>query len=371
MVSKKSAKTSTIESKSETMEELLAKYGGSIHSFSVGNTVKGKIVRKEPGRLIVDIGGKSEGLVAEKTYKEAEKLIANLNVGDEIEARVIVSETPEGYTILSLRNAVENKVWEKVRKSHESGDPLDVKGKSVATSGVTVEIDNLFGFIPSTQLGKAVSKNSQGLIGKHFQAVVIDFDRGSRKVVLSEKEVSEKEELDRAREAIKSIQVGDEFEAEVISVYDFGCFVRINVTLGKKEIPLEGLVHISELSWEKTENVSDVVTEGDSLKVKVIGKQRDKLAFSVKQSGKDPWEKATEKYEVDKRFKGKVVKISDFGVFVQLEPGIEGLVHITKIPPDKKIVRGDEVNIYIEEIDKEARKISLGLVLTEKPIGYK
>jgi small subunit ribosomal protein S1 len=370
VVSKNSSKTSASK-EPQTMDELLLQYGGSFHTFSVGDTVKGKVIRIEPGRLIVDIGGKSEGLVAEKTYKEAEKLIGSLKVGDEIQARVIVSETPEGYTILSLRNAVEDIVWKKIRESHENGLPISVKGKSVAASGIAVEIENLTGFIPGSQLGKTVAKNPQGLVGKHFQAVVIDFDRQNRKVVLSEKEVTEKEELAESREAIKNVKVGDEFEAVVLSVYDFGCFVKVNVLVGKKSVTLEGLVHISELSWEKTESVTEVVSEGDKLSVKVIGKQRDKLAFSVKQAGKDPWEKASEKYEVDMRLKGKVVKVSDFGMFVQLEPGIEGLVHITKIPPDKKFARGDEVNVYIEEVDKETRKISLGLVLTEKPIGYK
>ena len=134
---------------------------------------------------------------------------------------------------------------------------------------------------------------------------------------------------------------------------------------------MEGLVHISEIAWEKVDNPGDLVSEGDEVKVKVIGIKNEKLAFSIKQALKDPWIEADKKYEIDDKVKGKVIRVSDFGLFIQLEPGVEGLLHITKIPPGKNLSRGDEVNVSIEEVDAENRKIALGLVLTEKPVGYK
>jgi small subunit ribosomal protein S1 len=134
---------------------------------------------------------------------------------------------------------------------------------------------------------------------------------------------------------------------------------------------LEGLVHISELSWDKIGKPEEIVSVGDNVKVKVIGKKNGKLALSIKQTQKDPWEEAEKRYPKDKKVEGKVVRVSDFGMFVSLEPGVEGLVHITKIPPTKKFEVGDDVNVVIEEIDSKAKKLSLGLVLTAKPVGYK
>ena len=173
---------------------------------------------------------------------------------------------------------------------------------------------------------------------------------------------------------MKNVKEGEIFDGVVSTVYDFGCFVKIEVPVSKKnkgKVPLEGLVHVSELAWEKVADPNDVVKEGDKVKVKVVGKKNEKLAFSMKQTGKDPWDSAVERYEKDAKVKGKVMKLTDFGVFVQLEPGLEGLVHMTKIPPGKKLGRGDEVQVYVEDVDRENKRISLGLVLTEKPVGYK
>ena len=134
---------------------------------------------------------------------------------------------------------------------------------------------------------------------------------------------------------------------------------------------VEGLVHVSELAWGKVDKPSDVVSEGQKIKVKVIGLKDGKLALSMRQAQKDPWDEVTDKYKPETRVSGKVTRMSDFGAFVQLEPGIEGLVHLTKIPPGTRLSEGQEIDVYVEEVDAKARKLSLGLVLTKKPIGYK
>ena len=374
MTSKSQSKTSSSKPSSrepQTMEELLSAYGGKFSGLSVGSKVKGVVTDKSSGRLVVDIGAKSEGLVAERAYKEAEDYIKSLSVGDEIEGTVLVSETPDGYTILSLRRSAENATWKKLEAAKNNLTPLEVEIIGTAPSGFTVTFNGLNGFIPASQLGRDISKNPQSLIGKKVHAAVIDFDRESNKIVLSEKEISEKDELEKVRGVMKDLKEGDVYEAVVTTIYDFGCFVKIEIPKGKENIPVEGLVHVSELEWNKVDSPTEVVSEGDKVKVKLIGRRNGKLAFSIKQTQKDPWQEISEKYKKDDKAKGKVVKVSDFGVFVSLEPGVEGLVHITKIPPDKKLHVGDEVNVYIEDIDKEAKKLSLGLILTEKPVGYK
>ena len=375
MVSKsktqKSSKTPPKGKEPQTMEELLSAYGGKFSGLSVGTKVKGIVTEKTKGKLVVNIGAKSEGLVAERAYKEAIDYIKTLSVGDEIEGNVLVSETPDGYTILSLRRSAENATWKHIETAKNNLAPVDIEVKGVVPSGLTVYYNGLTGFIPATQLGKEISKNLQSLIGKKVQAVVIDFDRDSRKIILSEKEVSEKEELESIRSAMKILKEGDIFDGEVTTIYDFGCFVKIEVGKGKEIIPLEGLVHVSEIKWNKVDNPGEVIKVGDKVKVKLIGRRNSKLAFSIRQTLEDPWMQISEKYIKEKEYKGTVTKISDFGVFIQLEPGVEGLIHITKIPPDKKLHTGDEVKVYIEDIDKEGKKLSLGLVLTAKPVGYK
>lgn len=370
---KSSKSSSSSKAEPQTMADLLAAYGDSVKRLSLGDKVTGTITAKLPGRVVVDIGGKSEGIIAEKAYKEAESLIRNLKVGDKIHAQVIVSETPDGYTVLSLRQATQDASWKRLEDSENNGTPIMVEGRVLTSAGIMVDVNGLTGFIPKSQLGKTTSKNLQNLIGKRFEAVVIDTDRISNKVVLSEKEISEKDELELVRNAIKTVKDGDVFEGEVTSIYDFGCFVKIEVPIkeSKEKVELEGLVHISELSWDKVARSEDAFRVGEKVKVKVIGKTNGKLALSVRQTQVDPWEQIEEKYKKEARVKGTISKVTDFGVFVQLEPGIEGLVHLTKIPPGKKLLRGDSVNVYVEEVDPNEKRISLGLVLTEKPVGYK
>jgi len=368
------AKQSSVKviGESSVMEKLLAKHEAEVKSYSQGDKVRGKIQEITPKRVVVDIGGKSEAIVAEKAFKEAESYIKTLKVGDIVEASVIIPETYDGFTILSFRHASANASWKRVEVAEKKGTPLKVDVRSVLTSGLMVSVGGLTGFIPRSQLGKAIVKDLDSLVGKKISAVVIDTDRGSNKVVLSEKEVSEADELAIVRDAIKNIKEGKVFEGVVTTIYDFGCFVTINAAKkGKDKVELDGLVHISELSWDKIGKPEDEVKVGDKVKVKVIGKTKGKLALSMKQTKEDPWDTIEKKYKKDGKVEGKVVKQSDFGVFIQLEPGVEGLIHLTKIPPGKKLGRGDKVNVYIEEVDKKEKRISLGLVLTAKPVGYK
>lgn len=378
MASKKkpSKKKSTSSRKStrepQTMEELLAEAKTPISAFSKGQKVEGKVINISKKSVTFDIGGKSEGLVAERAFVEAKDFIKSLKVRDIVAATVLIPETPEGFTILSLREAARSASWQKVEKAAASGSPISVLGTGANPSGVTVEVAGLSGFIPNFQIGKEASKNISALVGKSFEAIPIELDRNTNKVVLSEKAVSEAHDIALAERALKKVKEGEVYEGVVTTVVDFGAFVRIEVALTKKEkVPVEGLVHISELSWEKVDEVKSVVSEGDKVKVKVIGSKAGRLALSVKQAKPDPWQEAKEKYKKDTKLEGKVVRISNFGTFVQLAPGVEGLIHITKIPPGEKLKEGQEVDVYVEDVDEKERRLSLGLVLKKKPVGYK
>ena len=353
------------------MEKLLKLYGGKPKSLKRGQEVVGVVIEKNPKSLVLDIGAKAEGIVAEKAFEEAKDYIKSLKVGDKVTAEVIVGENPEGYVILSLRKVAQEAAWKKLLEAKKKNKPVGVLVKAANPSGLLVEVAGLTGFIPGSQLSRSLSQNPAKLVGSVLKALIIELDREENKIVLSEREVSEEEDIKLIKEALEQIREGEIYSGKVTTITDFGCFVKISVKVGSQKVNLEGLVHISELSWEKVEKVSDVVSEGDRVKVSVIGKKQSKLALSIKQAEKDPWLEAEKRYQKETRLKGKVVKISDFGCFVQLEPGIEGLVHVTKIPPNMRLQLGQEVSDYIEEIDAKARKISLGLVLTEKPVGYK
>ena len=353
------------------MEELLAQFEAPI-ALTRGQRVKGKVTAITKKNVVVDIGGKSEGLVAERAFQEAKDFIKTLNVGDEVTASILIPETPDGFSILSLRAAAHDATWKKIEESQKKGMPIYVLGVSVSASGLMVEIDDLVGFIPTSLLGKKAQANPQELVGKRISAVVVEWARGENKIVLSERDVSEAGEIKLSYEAMDKVKTGSILEGKVSKIYNFGCFVKVDVAIKKdKIVPVEGLVHVSEMSWEKVKDPNELVREGDTVSVKVLGNVNGRLSFSIKKAQKDPWEGIEDKFKKDARLKGKVVKLSDYGVFVQLTPGVEGLVHMTKIPPGEKLEEGKEVNVYVEEIDSKSRKISLGLVLTRKPVGYK
>ncbi len=382
MTQKKTSKDKVSENSSITMEKLLSQYQGTPFALKRGDRVKGVIVAKEAKKLVVDIGGKGEGIVAEKAYQEAREYIKTLKVGDEIEAMVIVGETPDGYTILSLRSAIHDAIWGRLESAKKEKKPLAVMVKNVSSSGLTVDIEGQFGFIPASQIGKELSRNLNDLVGKHIKAVVIDLDRRDNKIVLSEKEISEAEDIKLIARAMERIKEGEIYDGKISLVANFGAFVAIEVEVGKppvrgtsgsggEKVAVEGLVHISEVSWGKTENIRDVLKEGDIISVKVIGKRDGRLSLSIKQAKVDPWTTVAKKFKKDEKYSGVVTKISDYGVFVALEEGVEGLIHITKIPPGMNLKVNDKVDVIAEEIDINNKKISLGLVLTAKPLGYK
>lgn len=374
-LNKKTTKTGKVP---QTMDELLAIYGSSVRNFRTGDLIEGKVLSITDRAMIVDIGGKSEGIVAEKAFNEARDFISGLSVGDQIKASVIAPQNFDGQVILSLRNSARGVVWDRLQECYDEGKPLTVKGKQRTQSGLIVEIEGINGFIPMSLFGRESSKDLTKLIDKHFQAVIVDLDRSETKVVLSEKLVSEADEIKILKKAIAKVKENSIYDGVITTVTNFGVFVTIDIATGKEELKVDGLVHISELSWEKIDNPASKFQEGDKTKVMVIGKEKPKkgggipkLSLSIKKAMDDPWEKALKKYPKDTKIKGKVTKVTDFGVFVSVEEGVEGLIHLTKIPPGKKLEKGDEVSVYVEDIDEKEKKLSLGLVLTAKPVTYR
>jgi small subunit ribosomal protein S1 len=367
--SKKTEATSAIQStsKAKTMADLLKNY--SWHGFKKGEVVEGIITEKNNKAVWVDIGAKTEGLILTKELRVARDFVNRLKVGDKINVSIFQPENENGYPLLSFRKTLNNFVWGEFEEKLKTGESIKVRGKEVNKGGLVVDVNGFFGFIPTSCFGAKMADKIKDLINKNFEAKIIEVDREKNRLILSEKEVSEKALLKEQKEALKKIKVGDVFEGEISGVMPFGLFVKVKV--GK--YPVEGLVHISEISWEKVDEPSKFYKPGDKVKVKTLlaDKKTGKINFSLKQLQEDPWAKIEKDYPIDTKVKGEVVRLAPFGVFVALDKGIEGLIHISKIPAEKALKVGDKIDCFVESIDKEARKMSLGLVLKEKPIGYK
>ncbi|MGB9911567.1 MAG: 30S ribosomal protein S1 [Microgenomates group bacterium] len=366
-----SAKPKKSSSEPQTMEELLASVNYQFPTLTIGQEVEGIITEKNKGGIYIDIGGKREGVVLNKEMKLLADFIKDLKVGDKIKAIVVQPENDKGQTLLSLKNAVLDQVWQEMEEKLKTGETVKVKGLQVNKGGLLVEIKGLQGFIPVSQFSSSYLEKIEKLPGKQIEVKVIEVDKEKNRLVFSEKAVSEAEILEQQKKVLKKIKKENLVEGEIVNIMPFGYFVK--VTLPQEDIVLDGFVHISEISWEKVDDPSKFYKQGEKLKFKVLGvdEKTGRLNLSIKRLFPDPWEGIENKYPPDAKVKGVITKIAPFGLLVNLEPGIEGLVHISKIPVEKKFKEGEKIDCFVEFLDKENRRLSLGLVLTEKPIGYK
>jgi ribosomal protein S1 len=376
----KKSKTSTSKTSSAkkagslTMAELLAKSSNPVRGLKKLERIDATFREIDGNKAIFDIGGKSEGVIQDLAFAEARDFLRMLKPGDSVRALVLDPENREGNAVLSVRHAVREQFWGALEEAYERGTAVSVVGKSVSEKGVMVLVDAVTAFIPRSQLGEKALKNPERLVEKTFKVKILDLDREKNRIVLSEKAVSEAESIAASKKAMKEVEEGDMYKGIVTTIVPFGAFVEIAVPVGESDqtVSVEGLVHVSEISWAKVHHPSEMLSEGDKVKVVVLGSDDNKLAFSMRRALEDPWTKVVDEFDVDDRVTGKVVRTSDFGVFVELKPGVEGLIHITKIPPGSSFAKGDSVSCYIEDINIDERRIGLGIaVTTSKPIGYK
>jgi len=395
---KSSKKTSSINS----MEELLAQTGHKIKTLKKGDRVKAKITDKAKRVVFFDVGVKTEGILASREREYIGDFLKTLKIGDEVKARVVLPENEKGQILLSLREAASDWKWGLFEEFLKSGEAVEVRGLDATRGGMIARFMDMRGFIPTSQFGRQHLGKLKNLYNKLFKVKIIEVDREKNRLIFSEKQVSEAEMLKKQEEALSKIKVGETYEGVISGVMSFGLFVRVAVGNAqqsikkkiekkkkkekaddkketkkekerKKDLYLEGLVHISEISWEKVDNLPKLYKTGQKVKVKVIGVEEGtgKLTLSIKRLKPDPWEELVKDFKKGAKVKGKITKLAGFGAFVKLKAGVEGLIHISKIPADRDMKVGDEVEVYVESLDKKQRRISLGLVLKEKPVGYK
>jgi len=354
---------------SKTMEDLIKRTGYQLRGLKKGAQVEGVVTDVSKRTALVDIGAKTEGVVIDKEYETTKDFISQMKVGDKVRITIVSPENDKGQILLSLRQAALDHKWNFFEQCLKTEEAVEVRGLEINKGGLIARFMNVRGFIPASQLGRKYLGKPEELQNRLFKAKVIEVNREKNRLIFSEKQISEAEAIADKKKALKKVKKGDIYQGKVSGIMPFGIFVHVE----DKGLFLEGLVHISEVSWERVENLNEIFKVGQKIKVKVldIDEASAKLNLSVKQLEEDPWQKIAKKYTKDKKVKGEVSRLVAFGAFVQLEPGVEGLIHISKIPADYNIKVAKKLDVYIENVDLEKRRMSFGLVLKEKPVGYK
>lgn len=356
-----------------TMEELLALTGYVIKGVKKGDILEGKITKVTPKEITIDIGGKTEGTVIDRELQNYRDALLALHVGDTVTAQVIVAENERGQAVLSLRRNIIDKRWNDLTGFQKENVTVDVVVKDAIRGGFLVDYGGIRGYIPQSQLEGSIAKQLDRISGKKLQVKVVEVDKDTNRLVFSQRAVSEAELLAKQKDVLDALTIGETYNAVITGIVPFGAFAKLSVVKEEKTHEIEGLIHISEIAWEKVEDINQYLKAGDTIKVKVIGVDQTtgKLTLSIKQLLPDPWESVLDMFEKDSQVTGTVTRVTPYGIFIALSPGIEGLIHISKISPGEEPKAGDEINCTIEDIQPEKRKISLSMTLTEKPIGYR
>ena len=349
--------------KATTMDELLAAQGDSVKQLAQGESVVGTILSIRKHEVLVDLGAQGVGLVPRREVG----FYRSLNVGDEVTASIVETELDNGYSLLSLRKAVKDRGWDEVLATMESGKVIEVSPYDANRGGLLVEYDGVRGFLPVSQLSAEHYPRVGGsdkdeilsrlniLIGKKLTVRILDCDRKANKLIFSEKEAIK----DGLAARFEKLAVGDSVKGVVTGVVDFGVFVNVE--------GIEGLVHISEISWERVSNPSDYVKVGQTIDAKIIAIDKDRLSLSIKQLTEDPWMTEVDQFKPGDKVEGTITRITPFGAFVQISPAVEALVHVSELgggddaDPEKVFTLNERKAFVVLDVEKDSRKISLSL----------
>lgn len=359
-------------STSGIMDDLLT-HGPAFTVPTLGSLVEGEVIDIFGNKILLDLNGVAIGMISGKESRDSGDTLGTIASGDRLSAYVIEEENDEGYYVLSLRRASQERTWRNFMKSYETGEIISITIHEANKGGLLVIMDGIKGFIPVSQLAplhypRVDSANSsqilsrlQKLIGTEMKVKIINVDQTGGKLILSEKAAIE----DQRVETLKNLTVGHKVHGIISGVVKFGIFVAFD--------GLEGLVHISEIEWGHVKDPLMYGKTGDPIDVQVIGIEGDKISLSMKRLIPDPWQKAAQKYKVGSVVKGKIDRITQFGVFMKLEDEISGLIHLSELSHEpvkdaQKIVKlGQEVSAKIIAIDPEDHRIGLSLKALQEP----
>ncbi|MGN6431667.1 MAG: 30S ribosomal protein S1 [Gaiellaceae bacterium] len=341
-------------------------YDATFPTINEGEVVHGTVVRVDKDEVLVDIGYKSEGVipVAELSIRRSVNPADEVNVGEEIDALVLTKEDAEGRLILSKKRARFELAWKKIEGAAESGEPVAGKVIEVVKGGLILDL-GVRGFLPASLVDIRRVQDLDEFLGQELSAKVIELNRSRNNVVLSRRAVLEDERKEQRQQILDRLNPGDVVEGQISNIVDFGAFVDLD--------GMDGLIHISELSWSHVNHPSEVLEIGQDVQVKVldIDRERQRISLGLKQTQSDPWQQVLDTYNEGDEVEGKVTKVVTFGAFVEILPGVEGLVHISELAqhhvenPREVVSQGDEVRAKIIEVDGERRRLSLSLKRVE------
>jgi small subunit ribosomal protein S1 len=337
------------------MEEALKERGTL--PFKAGNIVKGTIIEVRPKEVLVDIGYKSEGVISGNEFED----IKNVKVGDEIDVLIEKLEDKEGMVVLSKEKAEFKKNWERILTICNEGGNIAGKVKAIVKGGLLVNI-GVEAFLPASQIDVMTPKNLAQYVGNTYDFKVVKINQERQNIVLSRRELIEHERLERRQKLLSEMTPGDIRKGTVKNITDFGAFIDLN--------GIDGLLHITDMSWGRIGHPSELLKVGQDIDVVVldINREKERVSLGLKQKLANPWDSIEQKYPVGARVKGRVVNLVPYGAFVELEPGVEGLVHVTELSWTKRVAKpsdmlkqDQEIEAQVLGINREEQKISLGL----------
>ena len=356
--------------------QIVPNYDATIVPFDEGDVVTGKVVRIDKDEVLVDIGYKSEGVIpsGELSIRKSVDTSEEVEIGEEVDALVLTKEDQDGRLILSKKRARFERAWRRIEAAAESGEPVIGAVIEVVKGGLIIDL-GVRGFLPASLVDIRRVPNLDEYLGQNIQCKVIELNRSRNNVVLSRRAVLEEERKEQRQAILERLQPGLIIEGQISNIVDFGAFVDLD--------GIDGLIHISELSWSHVNHPSEILSIGDTVQVKVldIDRDRQRISLGLKQTQEDPWQRVVDTYHVGDELEGTVTKVVAFGAFVEILEGVEGLVHISELAqqhvenPREIVQPGDEVKVKILEIDSERRRLSLsikrveGQVLPRRPLG--
>ncbi|MEO6761444.1 MAG: S1 RNA-binding domain-containing protein [Candidatus Saccharimonadales bacterium] len=344
-----------------TMDELLAQ--SDIKQLNTGDVIEGIVSSVRKHQIWIDLGPQGVGVIMRREVGHGQ----TLEEGQTVTISVIDPEMEEGYALLSMRRAVKDRGWDELQRAFEASEIIEIMPYDANRGGLLVELEGIRGFLPVSQLAAShyprvsgadkdeILQKLHALTGKPIRVRILDVSRKDNKLIFSEKEAVK----DDMQARFAELKVGDVVEGTVTGVIDFGAFINID--------GIEGLIHISEISWERVENPRDYVKVGETVKAKIIAIDKDRLSLSLKQMTEDPWLQEVKAFKKGDSVEGKVTRITPFGAFVQLSSSVEALVHVSEmgddndVDPEKIFQLNETKKFKVLDIDTDARKISLSL----------
>ncbi len=336
------------------MQDVMSK---PMPDFREGSIVKGRILEVRPREVLVDIGYKSEGVISLAEFEDVE----NLEVGDEVDVLLERLENDEGMVVLSKEKAAYRQNWNKIAAVFQDDGLIKGKVKSVVKGGLMVNI-GVEAFLPASQIDIVPPKDLQQFVGNTYDFKIVKINDDRRNVVLSRRELIEQERSEKRQKFMDSVNVGDRVTGTVKNLTDFGAFIDLD--------GMDGLLHITDMTWGRLGHPSELVKVGQQLEVQVldINKEKERVSLGLKQTQKNPWDQIEERFPAGQKVKGKITNLVPYGAFVELEEGVEGLIHVSELSWTKRIMRpsdiltvGQEVEAVVLGVNKEEQKISLGL----------